>query len=178
MPHYTSTDQDAFVERIIFDFISQVGQRLEHSDMSQGQLAEKLGVSDSDVSQVLNLTRTNLNLKTMVRYARALGMKLAVVAYDDDDPNNDKGPVGPEIFSSCWEKIGRPRDIWAVRDATSSNRCFHSIQNWPTGWTNATTPSIWERIDTSKVSHTILQNTSPEEGNTNARGQELSVQLY
>jgi predicted XRE-type DNA-binding protein len=113
MPHHTSIDHNAFVERITFDFIGQLAQRLETSDMSQGELAHKLEVSDSDVSQVLNLNRTNLNLKTMVRYARALGMKIAVVAYDDGDPNNENGPVGSEIFNAAWEKQGKPRDLWA-----------------------------------------------------------------
>lgn len=122
MPHYTSANDESFVNRITFDFIAQMANRLEVSKMKQSELAEKLNVGESAVSQVLNLASMNLTLKTMVRYARALGMKVAVVAYDDRDPHNENGPVGSEIFTLSWEKIGKPRDVWSVNEASYSKR--------------------------------------------------------
>lgn len=141
MPHYTNANDEAFINRITFDFIAQVANRLETSHTKQSDLAEKLRVSEGAVSQVLNLGRMNLTLKTMVRYARALGMKVAIVAYDDCDPNNENGPVGSEIFSSSWEKIGKPRDVWAVNEATYSTKQYaYPIYQMPLtySWTNST----------------------------------------
>lgn len=139
MPHYTNESDDAFVNRITFDFIAQVANRLETSQTKQNELAEKLNLSEGAVSQVLNLGRMNLTLKTMVRYARALGMKVAVVAYDDHDPHNENGPIGSEIFGLAWEKIGKPRDVWQVNDAVcGTKQNLHAIPAWRYSWTNST----------------------------------------
>src|SRR5258708_34276838 len=139
MPHYTSANDESFVNRITFDFIAQMANRLETSRMKQSELAEKLAVGESAVSQVLNLSRMNLALKLMVRYARALGMKVAIVAYDDHDPHNENGPVGSEIFTLSWEKIGKPRNVWSVSEASyAGNRCLYTLPDWRPGWTNST----------------------------------------
>jgi len=139
MQHYTDKSDDAFVNRITFDFIAQVANRLETSQTKQNELAEKLNLSEGAVSQVLNLARMNLTLKTMVRYARALGMKVAVVAYDDHDPQNENGPVGSEIFGLAWEKIGKPRDVWQVNDAVcGTQQNLRPIPAWRYSWTNST----------------------------------------
>lgn len=155
MSHYTNANEDAFVNRITFDFIAQVANRLETSQTKQNELAEKLNVSEGAVSQVLSLGRMNLTLKTMVRYARALGMKLAVVAYDDDDPQNENGPVGSEIFSLSWERIGKPRDLWAVNEATSGTKQYSYPLSWRYSWTNTTFGGSYGTI--GELPHVPLQ---------------------
>lgn len=140
MPHYTSTSQDALIERVTADFIGQIARRLEMCRMSQSELAQKLHVSEPEVSQILNLNRINLTLKLMTRYALALGMKLAVVAYDDGDPTNQNGPVGSEMFSLSWEKIGKPRDVWSLNEASyaTTSDCLYMIRGWLYGSTTST----------------------------------------
>lgn len=145
MPHYTSQDQDVFTERIIADFIGQIAERLESSGMSQCEFAQKLDVSESEVSQVLNLNRINLTLKKMAKFAFASGMKLAVIAYDDHDPNNDRGPVGSEIFSQCWENSGRPRNV------VSSMNPMVEVKSWPLGWMNSTLVEPSSTIGNSRI---------------------------
>ena len=113
--HWTSANTESFIHRIAFDFIAQLEKRMEALPFSQAKLAEKLKVSEGAVSQVLNNSR-NPNLKTIVSYARALGMKVAIVAYDDSDPENERGPVNAEILNSCWEKAGRPRDVFDLQE--------------------------------------------------------------
>jgi len=112
--HWTSGSIEAFIHRIAFDFIAQLDKKMESLPLNQAELAKTLGVSEGAVSQVLNDCR-NPNLKTIVKYARALGMKVAIVAYDDDDPENRHGPVGSEIFAACWEKSGKPFDLWSLK---------------------------------------------------------------
>lgn len=149
MPHYTSENYEAFTERITLEFIGQIAQRLEECNMPQSELAKKLNVSESEVSQVLNLNRTNLTLKTMVRYASAVGMKPAVVAYDDGDPQNDNGPIGSQVFSLSWEAMGKPRNLQSV-SANLQNTVltsvftglFAGVAYWQNAHTNATLAGI------------------------------------
>src|ERR1019366_5952933 len=110
-PHWTESSTADFVYRISSDFIMQLEKRLELQPMSQRELAEKLNVTIGRVSQVFN-NPGNLTLRNFVQYSRALGMKVAVVAYDDDDPHNEGGPVNSNIFTKCWERAGRPHDFF------------------------------------------------------------------
>lgn len=106
---------------LAFSFIAQIEKKLESSPMTQKQLARKLGISEGAVSKFLNNPQ-NVTLKTAAKYARALGFKLAMVAYEDDDPANEKGLVSSEIFAACWERSGKPRDIWSLQaTATTSS---------------------------------------------------------
>jgi transcriptional regulator with XRE-family HTH domain len=110
-PHWTESSTADFVYRIASDFIMQLEKRLELQPMSQKELADKLNVTIGRVSQVFN-NPGNLTLRNFVQYSRALGMKVAVVAYDDDDLQNQSGPVNSDIFTKCWERAGRPHDFF------------------------------------------------------------------
>jgi transcriptional regulator with XRE-family HTH domain len=124
-PHWTAASTEAFVRRITFDFIAQLEKKMESDPISQADLAQKLGVSEGAVSQVLNNSR-NLTLKTIVSYARALGMKVAVVGYDDEDLQNERGPVGSEIFSTCWHNAGKPYDLWSLKHESQTTSTIGS----------------------------------------------------
>jgi len=142
MSHYTSEDDKTFVNRLTFDFVAQLEERLATTNMTQADLAKKLKVGESTVSQTLNLYRTNWNLETFVKYARAAGMKVALVAYDDHDPTNQNGPVGPEIFVQSWEKLGRPRDVWSVNEASyATSQRFCTVRDWMFGSVTTSTLS-------------------------------------
>ena len=95
-----------------------VNSYLPISSVWKTSLAKKLGVTTGRISQVLN-DPGNLRLKTMIKYARALGLKISIVTYDDNDPNNLKGPVDAEIFEQCWLRAGKPLDFFAPNAATT-----------------------------------------------------------
>jgi len=116
--HWTAESNDAFLHKISFDFISQVEKKLEASSFTQAELARRLGVSEGAVSHILNNPQ-NLTLKTIVTYARALSIKVSIVAYDDGDPHNERGPINSEVFSTCWERAGRPSNFWAMTRTTN-----------------------------------------------------------
>lgn len=118
-PHWTAGNNKAFLHAIAFDFIAQLQQRMEELPLKQEELAKKLGVTEGAVSKVLNNPQ-NLTMKTMVNYARAVGMKVAIVAYDDNDLQNEGGPINSEIFTTCWKNAGRPRDFWSLRDGSAN----------------------------------------------------------
>jgi len=124
--HWTGESADAFAHRIAFDFIAQVEKRMEAVKMSQAALAQKLGISEGAVSHVLNNPQ-NLTLKTIAKYSRALGLKAAVVAYDDGDHENENGPVNSEVFRICWERAGRPPDFWAIESCQTQQAATQSL---------------------------------------------------
>lgn len=111
--HWTESNIDSFVSRISFDFITQLAKKLNSLPLNRAAFAEKLGLTTGRVSQIFN-NPGNLTLKNIVKYARALGMKVAVVAYNDDDPNNERGPINAEIFMICWQNAGKPKDYFAL----------------------------------------------------------------
>jgi hypothetical protein len=115
--HWTAKSTDAFVYRISSDFVLQLEKKMD-GEVSQNDLANRLKVSKGRVSQVLN-NPGNLTLKKIVQYSRALGMKVAIVAYDDGDPTNQNGPINSEIFSRCWHKQGSPKNFFALNESTS-----------------------------------------------------------
>jgi predicted XRE-type DNA-binding protein len=112
--HWTDRSTKDFVYRISSDFVLQIEKKMEEDRVNQATLAETLGVSDGRVSQVLR-NPGNLTIRKMVEYARSLGMKIAIVAYEDDDPQNDNGPINSEIFNACWTKAGKPTDFFVLQ---------------------------------------------------------------
>ena len=124
--HWTGDSIEDFVHRLSFDFITQLGKQLENGPFTRAELARKLKVSKGRVSQILN-NPSNLTLKKAVSYARALGMKVSIVAYNDHDPDNHNGPISSEIFNLCWEREGRPSTFHAVSNITASAGTDHFV---------------------------------------------------
>lgn len=113
--HWTEQNYADFVYRISSDFMLQIASKLEKEGIKYSEFAAKWGVSPARVSQIIN-DPGNLELTTTVQCARALGMKVALVAYEDGDTENESGPVNSEIFSACWQKAGAPRDLFELND--------------------------------------------------------------
>ena len=111
--HWTGRSIKDYIFRIATDFIAQLDKKMESPPLSQDALAKKLGVSKSRVSQVFN-SPGNIELETIVKFSNALNMKVAIVAYDDDDPK----PIDSEIFKICWERAGKPHDFWAFQEVS------------------------------------------------------------
>lgn len=116
LTHWTDESTDDFLYKIAADFVRQLENHL--GEVTQQRLADRLGVTPGRVSQVLNKPG-NLTLKKCIQYARALGKKVALVAYDDGDSENINGPVNAQIFERCWINAGRPADFFALEDSTA-----------------------------------------------------------
>jgi transcriptional regulator with XRE-family HTH domain len=111
--HWTEKSTADFLFRLGADFILQVEAKLQAGPLEQKELAHKLGVTEGAVSQTLN-NPGNLKLQTMINYARALGMKVSVMLYDDGDRINERGPIHADIFRVCWERCGKPSDFMSL----------------------------------------------------------------
>jgi hypothetical protein len=114
-PHWTE-DGKNFTFRIASDFALQLEKKLESQNMTHAQFATLLDMTEGSVSQFFN-NPGNLTLQRSVTYARALGMKVAIVAYEDKDPGNNRGPVNSEIFYKCWLRAGAPEDFFSLSGA-------------------------------------------------------------
>jgi hypothetical protein len=110
--HWTGESTDNFVHRIASDFLAQVETKIEKGEISRSELARRLDRSPGRVSQLFN--PGNITISSAVRLVRAMNMKVALVAYDDNDPENQRGPVNSEIFSRCWQLIGGPRTFYEL----------------------------------------------------------------
>ena len=125
--HWTQNLGD-FSYWVLSDFTAQIEVRMEDKGVSHSTLAEMVNVSPSRVSQVLN-DPGNLTVGNVVKYTRALGMKVALVAYDDSDPDNNKGPINADVFTECWKRMGRPQDFFDLGDMTQLRGCWVLTRN-------------------------------------------------
>ena len=116
--HWTERSNKDFLFRIAADFIAQLEDKMESPPISQDVIAQRLGVTKGRVSQIFN-NPGNITLGKIVEYARTLEMKVSIVAYEDDDPNNERGPINSAVFNICWEKYGKPQDFWAFEEKES-----------------------------------------------------------
>jgi predicted XRE-type DNA-binding protein len=108
--HWTSSTLKDFAFWIASDFTAQIESIMESKPMDNAELAETLGLSPSRVSQVLN-NPGNLTLGNAVKFARGTGHKVALVVYDDSDPDNNRGPISASVFEECWRRLGKPTEM-------------------------------------------------------------------
>jgi hypothetical protein len=111
--HWTDSTIN-FTHRIASDFLAQVETKIEKGEVNHSELARRLDRTPGRVSQLFNAG--NITLSSAVRLARAASMKVALVAYDDGDPQNNNGPVNPEIFTQCWKYMGGPTTFFELTD--------------------------------------------------------------
>ena len=116
MIHWTERSIDDYLYRIAADFAAQLEKKIQSEPLSKTKLAQKLGVSKGRVSQILN-NPGNLTLKMIIKCARALGLKVSIIAYDDNDQKNERGPINSEIFRICWENSGKPVNFFSIEKA-------------------------------------------------------------
>jgi hypothetical protein len=113
--HFTQQSVSAFVLGISSTFVAQIETKMENDDVKRSEVAHRLDKTTGRVSQILN-NPGNLSLRVMVEVAGTLGMKVSVLAYDDRDPKNENGPIDPEVFVKCWERAGRPTNLFDFED--------------------------------------------------------------
>lgn len=116
--HWTEESPKRYAFRIAADFVRFIEETMDAAPtpIKQSDLAAALGVTEGSVSQSLN-NPGNMTLQKIVAYARAVKRKVAIVGYDDGDPENVNGPVNAGVFAQCWEMCDRPRDFFDLSPA-------------------------------------------------------------
>ena len=123
--HWTAESIEDFTFRIASDFLAQVETKIEAGEVSRTELAQRLDRTPGRVSQLFN-NPGNLTVTSAVRLVRAAGMKVALVAYDDNDPQNNNGPVNSELFYRCWKHMGAPRTFFEFASTAAPGNCFNA----------------------------------------------------
>lgn len=158
--HWTERSTDDFLYKLGADFVAQIEKVMDDSGVSQAALAGLLGVSKGRVSQVLS-NPGNITLRNVVQYARALGRKVSVVAYDDDDSGNERGLINAEVLSECWKLLGKPADFFELEDAkaTMTSRVAVPVVPWG-GWV---TPGGFREVSTGSEETFVISDSSAAE---------------
>jgi len=120
--HWTSRSVEDFTYRIASDFLAQVENQIEKYGPSKTELAQRLERTAGRISQMFN--PGNITVGSAVRLCGAVGMKVALVAYDDGDLANNNGPINSEIFHQCWKQMGSPTDFYELQHAIAPVRHF------------------------------------------------------
>jgi transcriptional regulator with XRE-family HTH domain len=149
--HWTERSITDYLFRIATDFIAQLESKMESLPISQDKLAKRLGITKGAVSQWINHPG-NVTLRKMIEYARALGMKVSTIAYEDGDLENEKGPINSEVFKICWEQLGKPRDLWDIQEiANTYPTATTYVSVLPDVWITAGAVNVPIKIYDSKV---------------------------
>jgi hypothetical protein len=112
--HWTDDSPLRMVRSISSDYIAQLEIVMEQSGCNHGLLAKRLGVTLGRVSQMLN-SPGNFTLKNGVLYAGAVDKNVAMVIYDATDSG---GPISGDVFRTCWEIAGRPKNMFDIQENT------------------------------------------------------------
>ena len=48
--------------------------------------------------------------------ARRMDVNDRIDTYVDDDPDNHSGPVGTGVFLACWDRAGKPADLFSLNE--------------------------------------------------------------
>lgn len=115
--HWTERSTEDFLYSIASDFVEQLQIKMKALDnMTRAKLAKAAGISKGRISQIFN-DPGNTSLDTAIRLARALGLGVSLLTYENiTDPNNERGPVNADVFRICWERAGRPFDMWDLQE--------------------------------------------------------------
>jgi hypothetical protein len=147
--HWTSRSTEDFTYRIASDFLAQVENHIEQHGPSKTELAQRLQRTVGRISQMFN--PGNITVGSAVRLCNATGMKVALVAYEDGDPGNKKGPINSEIFHRCWKYMGSPANFFELEHAISPVKHLVYYEEAVTG----------TAIDVSKLNLTHTATTRP-----------------
>ena len=78
--------------------------------MSHDEFAQKLATNTKTVDRIFRNPGL-LTIDRMIGWARCLGLKLSLVAYGDEDPENILGPIPDGVFRLEWRRGGYKRDF-------------------------------------------------------------------
>lgn len=105
--HWTAQSTNSYQFSITVDVTDMISERMEEIGISQKELAARMNLSEGRISQILR-DNANPTLATLINLCSAVGLKLGLLPYNDEDPQNQQGPVPASLFLECWSRMGKP----------------------------------------------------------------------
>lgn len=93
----------------------QLEQKMLDEGIQRKDLAKRLNLTQGRVSQILNGKLDNFSVEKIVAYAHGLEMDVAIVGYQNES-SDLRGPIHPDIFRICWERLGKPQDFFDLEE--------------------------------------------------------------
>ena len=159
--HWTERSTEDFLYSIATDFIEALKGKMKTLGMTQTKLAKEAKVNKSYVSRVFK-DPGNLSLETIIKFARTVGMKVSILAYEDEaDPNNTSGPIDSDVFRLCWEKAQKPRDHWSIHDGAATTTAARVLFVVPRGRHGSRVPEeCGIRVATPEQVRSVFEETA------------------
>lgn len=98
-------------ESLILTAQMMIQRVLNERGMTQADLARKLGVGESHVSQMLGCSARNLTLRTIARVMHALDAKPTIMVEADEQRSDDASGRAP-VQSAAQRVVAAPVGIW------------------------------------------------------------------
>lgn len=105
--HWCWDDGGSLYTSVVLDSYDQV--HMIAGEPTNKRFAELLGLSPGRVSQMQN---EGVGMRALCDVAHKLGVDVAVVVHE----RVAGGPISGEVLRRCWEMLGRPRDMWAIKE--------------------------------------------------------------
>lgn len=109
--HWTTRSLEDLRYSVGACLLVQIEKEMARRGLSRSDVAKRLGVTRSSVTQMLNeQENNNFTLDAILRLSAAVGLKPAIVLYESDAHGG--APVPAETFTHCWSELGKPADLW------------------------------------------------------------------
>jgi hypothetical protein len=116
MAHWTAKSISSYIFAVTSNFVITLENQLTRQKKKYKDLAKALNIPMAEVMYKIDNPQF-LSLVECLKWARAAGMKFILVAYDDEDTDNERGPVNCELVRLAWELLGRPDTMTQLREA-------------------------------------------------------------
>lgn len=113
-PHWSSQNLQAYRMAVLASFLTQIQNRLDVLGWHAYHLAERSGISQKRITQILSQDVTPTLTECMIM-AKSASCSIAIVAIPNHDDVN-LGPINSEVFHSLWYKAMRPLSVYDVDD--------------------------------------------------------------
>lgn len=106
--HWTNDSEEDLQFHIANEFLMRVEIELKRKGITRKEFAKLYGVSEGWANQILGKPG-NLTIKRMIRIAKVVGLKPAVVLYETSGLT-----VPSMLFERSWEHLGCPANFWQI----------------------------------------------------------------
>lgn len=116
MEKHGTEGTESFRHFILEDLFDRITDSLVKYEISMKEVDQRLGWEPGQTESAIR-GMSDISVEDLIQMTRKYGLKPALFAYDDGDPDNTLGPIFAEVFLTCWKMVGKPRDFFELKEA-------------------------------------------------------------